>query len=64
MGVSLRALEEGIILLDQLNAHVQETHTDHDLTSLASASSRAREQSQVLRQLIDDWQPLPAGDLP
>ena len=64
MGVSLRALEEGIILLDQLTAHVQETHTDHDLTSLLSVSGRAREQSQVLRQLIDDWQPLPAVELP
>ncbi len=64
MGVSLRALEEGIILLDQLTAHVQETHAGHDLTSLSSASGRAREQSQVLRQLIDDWQPLPAVELP
>jgi two-component system chemotaxis response regulator CheB len=64
MGVSLRALEEGIILLDQLTTHVQDTHTDHDLTSLLSASGRARQQSQVLRQLIDDWQPLPAAELP
>ena len=64
MGVSLRALEEGIILLDQLTAHVQETHADHKVASLLSASARAREQSQVLRQLIDDWQPLPAGELP
>jgi two-component system, chemotaxis family, protein-glutamate methylesterase/glutaminase len=62
MASSLRAVEEGIILLDQLATHLREAHgTSAD--SLEAASARAREQSRLLRQLIDDWQPLPAAEI-
>ena len=59
MGSSLRALEEGIILLDQLAKHLRDNHGTHTVGSLEAASARAREQSRLLQQLLDDWQPLP-----
>jgi two-component system chemotaxis response regulator CheB len=61
MEVAVRALEEGGLLMQQMAQHVGETHPDRDGKQLASAAARARQQSEAIRDMLQDRRPVTSG---
>src|SRR5262249_46185253 len=60
MWTAIRSLEEGAMLMQQLAAHLQETHGD-DAQSLVNRAEEARAQSNQIRRLVTQRETLAAA---
>jgi len=60
---AIRALEEGALLLTGMAAHYRSRHDARDAEVLLSRAREARRQSDALRQIASEREPLGAGKL-
>jgi len=59
--IAIRALEEGQLLMNRMAEHLKSAHNSDEAAQFSDRASEARRQSEVIRRLITEREPLPVG---